>query len=240
MHVGLEARNPVPGSANHEDRLTIPCGVIDEVPFANERRQLRDTGYVLLPRFGAGALVGLLETLGRVLHVEEVVVDPTSASLVKSTEGLSLHTDHHRAQFIVWHCIAQSDEGGVTVLADGLAAYLSLSHGHRAALTGVLLQEHSVFRGDREQHPLVTMRDGSLRLYYSYWLAQGEITEAARAALNAFEAAVRSAHHVELRLEPGDVLAIDNGRMLHGRTPISGSKSRHLRRYWIEAGASPG
>lgn len=30
-----------------------------------------------------------------------------------------------------------------------------------------------------------------------------------------------------LRLEPGDVLAIDNGRKLHGRTPISGNGARH-------------
>lgn len=198
------------------------------------RAALRESGYVLLHGARASTLVDLLESLGRVLHVEEVVIDATSPSLVKSSRALSLHTDHHRADVIVWFCIAQSDQGGATLLADGVAAYRSLTMPQQEALQRIMLQEHSVFRGDNERHPVVSIRNGSPRLYYSYWLADEAIDDDARDALNAFEAAVRAVPRVDLRLAPGDVLAIDNGRILHGRSEIAGSMQRHLRRYWLE------
>jgi alpha-ketoglutarate-dependent taurine dioxygenase len=132
------------------------------------RNELHTSGHVMLRGAGTHSLVELLESLGRILHVEEVVVDPASGSLVKSPHGLSLHTDHHRADIIVWYCIAQSDDGGTTVLADGIRAYRTLSVEMREALRDVSLQEHSVFRGDQERHPVISVRNGVERLYYSY------------------------------------------------------------------------
>lgn len=201
---------------------------------AQLRRDLHEHGYALLRGAGNALLVEVLEALGRVLHVEEIVVDASSVSLVKSSGGLSLHTDHHRADEIVWYCIAQSDEGGASLLADGHAAYAALSPAQQRALGSVMLQEHSVFRGDAERYPLVSERQGRLRLYYSYWLADARLSDEQRGALDALEAAVQRGPRIELRLTPGDILAIDNGRMLHGRSAIEGSKARHLRRYWIE------
>lgn len=199
------------------------------------RQNLARDGYLLFQRLGARGLVPLLEELGRVLHVEEVVVAPESGSLVKSERELSLHTDHHRADVIVWHCLAQSDEGGETILADAHSALVTLASEQRDALTRVELKEHSVFCGDVERHPLVTVGDGRVRVYYSYWMAESLVDPIGRAAFEAFARAVEIGPKVTLRLTPGDVLAIDNGRMLHGRAAILGSKERHLRRYWLEA-----
>jgi len=197
------------------------------------RQALDEHGYFLLPRAGRRVLVDALEDLGRVLHVEEVVVAPESASLVKSERGLSLHTDHHRADLILWYCIAQSDQGGETILADALAAVSTLSCDDQEVLKRVQLKEHSVFYGDNERHPLLWTKDGRIRVYYSYWMAES-LSEAERTAFEAFALAVEQGPKVTLRLAPGDILAIDNGRMLHGRASISGSKERHLRRYWLE------
>lgn len=204
---------------------------------ADHRQTLRDSGYVLLRGAGVPGLVDLIETLGRVLFVEEVVVDASSPSLVKSSAGLSLHTDHHRADLIVWHCIAQSDEGGETLIADGIAALDALSPAQRSALATIELQEHSVFRGDADRCPVLFSKRGADRIYYSYWLADQPLSPAQRDALDAFEHAVQRGPCMRIRLEPGDVLAIDNGRMVHGRASINGSRERHLRRYWIEVDA---
>lgn len=206
-----------------------------QVP-ASFREQLCENGYVRLPQVGARGLVELLEALGRVLHVEEVVIEPFSASLVRSARGLSLHTDHHRADFIVWHCIAQCDDGGETVLADAREAYDAMCTEHRQALTRILLQEHSIFDGDTQRYPLVTNVDGQPRFYYSYWLADRGLEGPERAAWDAFAQAVDASRKHVFRLAPGDVLAVDNGRMLHGRTAIAGDRARHLRRYWLAAG----
>lgn len=197
------------------------------------RERLSESGYAHLPRVGPRVLVEVLEVLGRVLHVEEVIIAPISTSLVKSERGLSLHTDHHRADFIVWYCISQCDEGGETVLADARDAYATLCPDDRLALAQIQLQEHSIFDGDTERHPLVTMIGVRPRFYYSYWLADRGLEAPERTAFDAFAQAVDACPKHRFRLEPGDVLAIDNGRMLHGRTPIGGNRARHLRRYWL-------
>ena len=44
--------------------------------------------------------------------------------------------------------------------------------------------------------------------------------------------AVARAPRTRLRLERGETLIIDNGRVLHGRTAIRGTR-RHLERHWI-------
>ncbi len=201
------------------------------------QRELDERGYFVIRRGGPRVLVDVLEELGRVIHVEDVVVTPESASLVKSERGLSLHTDHHRADVIVWHCLAQSDQGGETIISDALAALTTLSREEQSALTHVHLKEHSVFIGDEDRYPLLSVRRGRPRIYYSYWMVEEGLRDEERAAFEAFTRAVERGHRVTLRLEPGDILGIDNGQMLHGRQPITGSKERHLRRYWLELGA---
>jgi alpha-ketoglutarate-dependent taurine dioxygenase len=202
--------------------------------------ELRERGFVLVRQAGHRLLIEAIEQMGRVIHVEEVVVSPGSSALLKSNQALALHTDHHRADIIVWHCISQTEAGGETVLVDGLAILATLSAEHRAALERIQLQEHGVFRGDADQHPVLWYRNGMPRLYYSSWLADDALAGFERTAFDAFEAAAASSPKHVVRLEAGDVLAIDNGRMLHGRTAIEGSMKRHLRRYWIEAGSTSG
>lgn len=196
--------------------------------------ELSSVGYALRRSCGARGLVDVLDALGRVIHVEDVVVQPGSAALVKSERGLSLHTDHHRAKWIAWLCLAQANEGGDSVLADARTAFRSLPPRQRDALTRVHLAEHSIFKGDMDSHPVVVDADGEPRIYYSYWLAAGEMQPQERAAFEAFTAAVAATPRTTLRLQPGDVLVIDNHRMLHGRSPIEGDAARHLRRYWLE------
>jgi alpha-ketoglutarate-dependent taurine dioxygenase len=50
-------------------------------------------------------------------------------------------------------------------------------------------------------------------------MAEEGAGDAERAALKAFARAVEQEPKVTLRLAPGDILGIDNGRMLHGRSP---------------------
>lgn len=199
----------------------------------NTRAEIDRDGYCVIRKAGPEVLVDILESLGRVIHVEDVVVTADSQALLKSAGGLSPHTDHHRARRIVWYCLAQASNGGETVLIDGRKVFLGLDVDDRSTLGRVLLSEHSVFTGDQRTHPMVVIDGGVPRIYYSLWLA-GDLPDVERAAFDAFSRAVERAEPIALRLEPGDVLAIDNTRMLHGRRAIGGDGDRHLRRYWLE------
>ncbi|MEQ8272759.1 MAG: TauD/TfdA family dioxygenase [Deltaproteobacteria bacterium] len=192
---------------------------------------MKRDGFVYLPRRSELDLVEVIEALGHPIYIEEVRVDGNGRALVKSWDGISWHTDHHRADTILWHGREAAEAGGETLVVDGLAAFSTLSAHHRAALREVVLLEHSVFDGDSDRHPMITGTEDRVALYYSLWLVDDELPEAQAAALRAFEDAVSRCPHHRFRLERGDLLAIDNRRMLHARTAIEGT--RHLRRYWL-------
>ena len=197
------------------------------------RAAIAGHGFVHLRQQSQGDLVDVLEALGRTIYVEEVRDTPGAVSLVKSRSGIDWHTDHHRADQIVWYCLSKADEGGETLLADGHAALALLDEHHVEALRRVTLTDHSVFRGDAPRHAMLTDgQDGRRRLYFSLWLAD-ETTGPEREAFDAFGDALTKVEHHRFLLEPGDVLAVDNKRMAHARTPIGGDAVRHLRRYWL-------
>lgn len=189
---------------------------------------LERDGLVHLTGLTDGEVVEVLEALGEPIYVEEVKVSATSKSLVRSAEGIPWHTDHHRAKRIVWHGRAAAECGGETLVVDGLAALRELDDAHREALERVRWTEHRVFAGDRAEHPMVSARAGRTELYFSFWPAAVGETE----ALAAFREAVSRMPMHRFVLQRGDVLAIDNTRMLHARTAIGGD-ARHLRRYWL-------
>ncbi len=133
----------------YEANLIAPS-VIPSLP-----RQLLEHGWVYLPAAGEQGVWAVINALdARVLFTTDVVVREGRA-LVTSDRALDFHTDHHRADVIIWHCRVQTDEGGHTLLADALAAYRSLPADTRAALDTIELFEHSVFANDKSTHPIV-------------------------------------------------------------------------------------
>lgn len=196
--------------------------------------RLATDGWVLLPATGqAGLDAALAELSATVLYTTEVVVREGRA-LVTSDRALAFHTDHHRADLIAWLCLAQTTDGGASRLADASAAFASMTPEQQALLAGIRLFEHSVFPGDVSTYPLVERTPRGPRFYFSFWLDHSHpLRPAEKVALDAFEAAVRHHQVANFRLAPGDVLLIDNRRILHGRSAITGSRDRHLVRHWL-------
>lgn len=200
---------------------------------AELRRKLQKDGYLHL-RHWDWPPAELAASFGEVIKVMDVVVDESATSLVKSQEELGAHTDHSRARYILWECRGQCAAGGTSVLVDAGAVLESLSDADRKALRHVYLTEHQVFRNDASRVPLLRTIRGEDRLYYSFWLVEDEVPEESREALERFQNALEAAPRIEIELEPGEILLIDNHRILHGRTAIEAAPSkRHLVRYWI-------
>lgn len=200
---------------------------------------LAEHGWLHLPGVGERGVYAVIDALdAHVLHTTDVVVREGRA-LVTSDRALDYHTDHHRADVIVWHCHVQTDDGGHSMLADALAAYRSLPANARLALDTIELFEHSIFPCDKNTHPVVEHTADGPRFYCSFWFdPERPLSEAQRAAFSAFEVAIRRHPVAKLRLCPDDVLVVDNRRILHGRTAITGSRDRHLVRRWLERAAA--
>lgn len=197
-------------------------------------QQIREQGYVFLRQPSDAEFSELISSLGEVIHVEDICSDGRGDALLSSTDALSAHTDHHAASHIVWRCIEQADGGGESVIVDGVLLFEALPEEYKTALRTVRLAEHNVFDGDCDEYPMVTEDSkGKIHLYYSYWLARDDLVGIAKKAFEAFSRALHVVPEKRFLLRPGDALAIDNHRILHGRTRILGETKRHLFRYWL-------
>ena len=184
--------------------------------------------------------------------VFDVRADPKPTDLAYTSVALLAHTDQPYRQptpgIQLLHCLRNEAPGGDSTLADGLAGAEALrladpeawhacvetemefrydmitdtvvSHGH-------LLEydRHGRFRQIRLNTKLdapLPPADGDLDAFYRgrRWLS---------AWLN------DPAHQVTFRLEPGDLMFMDNIRVLHGRTEFDASRgARHLQGAYID------
>jgi gamma-butyrobetaine hydroxylase len=176
---------------------------------------------------------------GRLFDVRSVV-NPTNLAFT----GLALgtHTDNPYRDpaptLQLLHCLSSSAGGGETTLVDAFRVAADLAADELRLLAGTPIRfryadedteleaETPVLsldaRGELRAVHFNTRSCAPFRLaeelvepYYAAYLRFGRLLEEPR-------------YRIRLRLEPGDLLIVDNMRVLHGRTAYSEAGERHL------------
>jgi alpha-ketoglutarate-dependent taurine dioxygenase len=200
----------------------------------NEIDSLRLHGWTLIKSNTHENVLSVFKNFGPVIQTAEVCPKNNSRAAVNTVNEMELHTDHPRARWISWECIRQSSEGGYSLLKDTYLALKNIPSNTLEELTKVFINtHHKVFNDDLETYP-VLREDGdkSNWVYYTPWFDRNSVNK----AREAFLLEIDKCPVIKIRLQPSDILLIDNGRMLHGRTAIGGDQNRLLIRRWI---ASP-
>lgn len=195
------------------------------------KEELQQNGYAHF-KHGSFILSGLLDSLGTVIQTTAIKENPQSTRLLSSCMSMGFHTDHFAARYIVWFCNSQSSVGGESILLDTLPVLQSLSHNCIRLLQQISVQTHKVFHGDKLSLPL--LGPNSQDVYYAPWLVNPTATTQHHGALLSFQSALESKVPIELLLSEGDVLIIDNHRILHGRKSFASDSGRWLTRYWLK------
>jgi|SRR5215469_5612658 len=181
-------------------------------------------------------------------ELQDVVYDPKAGgkeSIASTREEMLLHTDGSfepkPPRYLFLQCVAADEPGfGESVVADIRRIIPKISETARAALmtegfefsrtsnkktvrvrAAILGQDRRGFPSIRYRHDRVYKISAPSRAGES---AIAEIRELIHANDNA----------ARINMSEGDVLWIDNHRVLHGRTPLSGTVIRRLRAAWAD------
>ena len=168
------------------------------------------------------AVCEALRGIGEIVEQTRVRQINGATTYLCGRDAVPLHTDHPEARIVAWWCESQANRDGASVLADGNVV-LSLMGGQAEALLEV------------EQHvpPQLPVWSGK-RLYYAPWYPVLQSTDAGRRALRTFRNLLAmGVGHKRIRLQPGDLLVVDNARWLHGRDRLERQNGRLLRRFWL-------
>lgn len=199
------------------------------------RWELDTSGFVWIQGGGREYFEKITKELGEIIFVTDVKVDLESRAMVASEKGLDFHTDHHKANFIAWYCIEQTDKGGESILQDANKVFEILSAEEQEELRKVKLFEHKVFDDDEDSYPFLIERNNKREFYYSFWLVKENMSDRQKQIIRKFQKLTSDIEYIQFKILPTDILIVDNHRILHGRTAIEGSKNRFLKRFWIKS-----
>jgi hypothetical protein len=196
--------------------------------------ELIEKGFVHISYNSKTNIDEIINTLGIVIMQTEVRESNSGKSQLSSNKSMALHTDHKKANYILWFCHSQSAIGGETILLDTKPILNRFSEEELFDLSLVAVQSHEVFPEDKPICTLLTTNASEHIIYYAPWLAINSCLPRLQGALKKFEEAIKKEKKECLLLSEGDILIIDNNRMLHGRSSFPKNSCRWLTRYWIK------
>jgi len=178
-------------------------------------------------------------------RIFDVRAEPDPANLANSTVGLPFHTDNPyrdpRPTVQLLHCLVSSGEGGATLFVDGFRAANHLAAADTdafAMLTGTDLRfrfsDHDVDL--RARGPMLETDASGAVIAVRINNRSMEPPDLPADSIDAFYAAYRAFVAliddpdgiVSVMMQPGDLVAFDNRRVLHSRTAYSPTTHRHL------------
>lgn len=174
---------------------------------------------------------------GEIVGQERIALREGAHAYVARPGPVPLHTDHPDADLVAWWCEAQDADDGATLLLDAAPVVAGIGSALRAVLRDVRLACPPLAGGPpSESRPVLRSGVDGMALFCSPWLRAVDPVAEHQAALDtlrgALSAAGRSAA-IRRRLAPGEVLVVDNRRVLHGRGPIAATSRRVLHRAWV-------
>lgn len=197
--------------------------------------QVNQSGFVHIPFNESAADRDCLNEFGIIIQTTQIRENPGSTRLLASNEAMDFHTDHFAARYIAWFCNSQSAFGGESLLIDSFSIIKTYSESLLFHLTQISVQSHKVFYNDKPLLPLLQLdeTDNPSSVYFAPWLVNPVYDHKTLMALERFKADVQTTKPFEIKLNEGDMLVIDNHRMLHARNGFPAGAGRWLTRYWL-------
>ncbi len=255
---GEEQQHPWPEDFASRIRATSTARSADLGSFS---RQLTTFGVALLHDCGdaEGTVVDIGNTIGFVRRTNygtlfDVRAEPDPINLAYTPLGLAAHTDNPYREpcptVQLLHCLQAAREGGASRFVDGFAAAEWLrteapDHFRSLTTTDVTFRFHTDDVDLRASRPLIEIdRSGQVRAV-SVNNRSMEPPQLSPGASARFYAAYRSFvdllerpdFAIEISLRPGDLVAFNNRRVLHGRRAFSNTEPRHLQGCYVDIDA---
>ena len=203
--------------------------------------ELAQRGYVhLTERFDRLRMFELADELGSIVEEERIELRPGARAYVAKPGPVPLHTDHPQVTHVIWLCERQDPSVGASKLLDTRPVVESLTDEERRELRSVRLACPPLAGGPPSlSFPVLVAGEQHDALFCSPWLQS--VVPNQQPALDAFRGRLSSQAQqdaFDVCMQPGDVLIVDNRRMLHGRDAIPERSPRRLYRVWVR-GESP-
>jgi len=185
----------------------------------------------------------IAQRLGPIAMRTDLTITPGRSSIVYKADAIAFHQDNPAMKIIGWHCVQQDDLDGSARLIDTSDIVDHFTPGELDTLSEISVRcpdsdpnRHNPDKGLIAYFlwPMVTKSSNRWLVYYVPWLILDSYTPEQNKMIEKFDEYLREKEVINIRLQEGETLFIDNNRMLHGRDAIHSGSKRFLKRVWIK------
>lgn len=179
---------------------------------------------------------GLSHALGEIINKSDINIQLDSDRLYKQSKKIDFHTDGPNTDIIGWFCVKQDTCEGHSILLDSRQIFAQFSREELSLLSTIIIS-YPMGNGINKEVPLIQRTiDEDPIICYLPW-SFFNLNPSQQAIYSAFKDAVSEVANKRLtsiRLHEGEMLFIDNKRILHGRDAIKKNSPRMLKRVWVK------
>ena len=173
-------------------------------------------------------LKALIDELGSVSRSADIKIQDEVDGPIHTNMSMPFHVDGFNEDFLLWFAIDGADDFEPTCLLDSKEILGLLNEEEMRVLSSI-----EVVRGELKTSLVTPNRFNYLPFMVDYEglnIVQKKVYQ----RLHAVMRQVRDTSIIEVHLQPGYVLLIDNRRMVHGRRKLLHHSKRNLLRLWIQ------
>lgn len=202
------------------------------------KQELESKGYSLIEEPGnLDIFFRIAQGLGHVVHRSTLEIQEKGDYAILP-KRVPFHNDNPDVNTIGWFCVDQDEQDGHSLFIDGsdISDHLSEPQIEILKTLPVVAPDIRTMGEKENECPVLTPKENGFEIYYTPWLLRGNYTDQQREALTQFASYIVSKQReqlIRLRLEPNQMVFIDNRRMFHGRDALPLTSKRHLKRVWI-------
>lgn len=213
---------------------------------AEARAHLAERGVVhIRQRVSSARFLDFARQLGTVWSELRVFVEPSSRRFVMSPRPVPFHTDSVRANLCAWHCVTPCRTPVTNLYLDARVAFAHLDADDQRLAERLRCADlmDDLPPAARPLVPVVEPRGAAPSRFF--WLPpQLQVPTDPRERAVAARLIERfrgddPAALVGVELGAGEVVIVDNHRMLHGRGALPPDSPRELHRLWINTDGWP-
>lgn len=190
---------------------------------------LDTVGYIYIPDSNYETFLDISSSIGKLIKLTDVRIDNSKKWFLNKSDAFPMHTDHPDINFVAWFCIKQDNIYGATILIDVRPIIENMSEEMIYLLSSINIE----IQQTSKYVPLLISTE-PLKIHYAPWnIKYEQLSTKQIEAISDFNKKMSVLDKKLIRLNPNDILIINNNFILHGRDKIPQDSNRHLIRAYI-------
>ncbi|MGO4569323.1 TauD/TfdA family dioxygenase [Rhizobium sp. 2YAF20] len=202
---------------------------VDNANFHALHADIRVNGWTTVSKANQFVFDTITGQLASTLYDSDIRLDNSKTHNVAKPQAIPYHCDSPRAFYIAWICVDAGQRSVPLDIVDTLVTLDLLPQHTIEILKSIRLGFNCRVSNRLCSMPILSVSaNQKTTVFFNPWNIPKNLTDEQYDAIEQFQQAIDKSPSKQVAFETGDILMIDNHRMVHGRQSLDQGSTRHL------------